>query len=471
LKHLPSDITQRPLNSPGKRNRHLLWCMDRQILFILLLISPSLFGQNPTSRNHSLPPPHSKDPIDQILQAKNGILYVSSLERLYAYDSHAFELINASSEQSPQITCLYEGPDFNIWIGREDGTVVYYNPTLDSLIAMPVFQPANQSSISGILKNDTGLWIATRGNGIFLLRNKTTFHLDQQYLESNTDIYTMTSSADDQVWIGHDGGMQAVDFMPDKKSGTFQLSSPVFPGQIVTAIASGSDSILWLGLFDNGIGRYNINSKESIIPLSNWQAGPVRTLVTWGEHEVWIGSTYEGLWRYDIHRNTLRVHDCESGRKEKKINDLLTDLEGNIWVTSAKEGLISIYRPIEWVGGMSKETQAVLEDNSGTVWAGTTNGLFRMQQDESCGMTWSSEPVCLAGVPIISLEETADSLIWIGTFGDGLFTYNRFTNILSEPLKNESRLNGNILSIRSDGAESLVDHLGGYCQIKMAVKS
>src|SRR5690606_3130698 len=99
-----------------------------------------------------------------------------------------------------------------IYIGREDGTVVYYNPTLDSLIAMPVFQTANQSSISGILKNDTGLWIATRGNGIFLLRNKTTFHLDQKYLGSNTDIYTMTSSADGRVWIGHDGGMQAVDF-------------------------------------------------------------------------------------------------------------------------------------------------------------------------------------------------------------------------------------------------------------------
>ncbi len=88
-------------------------------------------------------------------------------------------------------------------------------------------------------------------------------------------------------------------------------------------------------------------------------------------------------------------------------------------------------------------TKACLEDNSGNLWVGTSNGLYRYDGMKLHHYVHSNDSTSLIFNDITTLFQDKKGVIWIGTMEKGLNIYNPLTDNftrLSHPELNNSRI-------------------------------
>ena len=138
---------------------------------------------------------------------------------------------------------------------------------------------------------------------------------------------------------------------------------------------------------------------------------------------LWIG-TDRGLIRFDGFN--FRPVSLTSIASNVSILQLLTDAGGKLWIrpqgadlVSQKEGKFESVRY-----GHGAITALSKDKHGGVLVSDIEQGTFRFTADEVQKLGPSSPPV-------ISMTETADGKVWLGTLGDGLFflTGGRATNV------------------------------------------
>src|ERR1700747_3613437 len=130
---------------------------------------------------------------------------------------------------------------------------------------------------------------------------------------------------------------------------------------------------------------------------------------------LWIG-TYRGLIRFDGFNFRPVSFASIATASNVPILQLLTDADGRLWIRPQGADLVrqkdgkfeSVrYGPVA-ITALSKD------NHDGVLVSDIEQGTFRFMQD-------SVQKLGPASPPVISLAETADGKIWLGTLGDGLF--------------------------------------------------
>ncbi|MDP5149002.1 sensor histidine kinase [Rheinheimera baltica] len=141
---------------------------------------------------------------------------------------------------------------------------------------------------------------------------------------------------------------------------------------------------------------------------------------------LWLGSTNSGLLRYDGYRFVefpLLTNEELVNHQTPDVGVVLIDDDDAIWAGTWGMGLSrldaktsKLSRFTEAKGLAGNQIQALLKDNSGRVWVGTTAGLSRIETDDSISHI-GRDPLypVLADQRIWSLTKTTDGAIWIGT--------------------------------------------------------
>jgi ligand-binding sensor domain-containing protein len=189
----------------------------------------------------------------------------------------------------------------------------------------------------------------------------------------------------------------------------------------------------------------------------------VRQLLPDRQGNIWL-ATNDGLYR--IRRNSFRTWLNESGEGTGWIQSVVEDTEGRIWflskgrigwvlqdevhfaalpdnfgaripldATPAREGGILVsttltdsYRELwHWTPQVSRlvgrmdlwfDSRSMLKDRSGTLWIGTTAGLYRMEDDDLVEILVASEA---EGKPVRALAEDRQGRVHAGVYGVGMF--------------------------------------------------
>ena len=274
-------------------------------------------------------------------------------------------------------------------------------------------------------------------------------------LPANT-VNTLAVDRDGSLWIGMAQGLflfDGVDFLPPPNPPDDDLRS-----RVIGSLAHRSDGGLWVGmdgafcLFDGKSisriddpdlqGTTSIRYRKVIeasngkvyaattsglftrsvdIENSEWELAPIGNTDIFSLHEdpqgrIWAGTAEIGIWVLDDgkwHPFTGRDYT------DNIIHDIAVEGNGNVWIAPAQSGFLAFGPDNALV--MSPELpgqpQTVMVDREGAVWLGTFGeGVIRYFQGS---MERFTQDDGLASNYVLSLAETPDGSIWIGT-SDGL---------------------------------------------------
>jgi signal transduction histidine kinase/ligand-binding sensor domain-containing protein/CheY-like chemotaxis protein/HPt (histidine-containing phosphotransfer) domain-containing protein len=232
------------------------------------------------------------------------------------------------------------------------------------------------------------------------------------------------------------------------------------PQETVPAIAQTRDGYLWAGT-ELGLARFD-GLRFTVFDKSNTpglKSNKIDALLADRRGDLWIGTIGGGLTR--LHDGTFQTFTMQEGLSNNSVLALLEDSDGNLWIGTEgggldclKNGHFARYSRRE---GLSDDLVfALAEGIDGSIWVGTGEGLDR--RINGTFQNYNSHN----GLPhrnVRSLTTARDGTLWIGTNGDGLI---RFRNGEFRSFTSKDGLPANaIVSLREDRRGSLWIGTGG----------
>jgi len=195
----------------------------------------------------------------------------------------------------------------------------------------------------------------------------------------------------------------------------------------VSALQIDGDD-LWIGTWNGGISRYSVGSGESTLFQTGSESLTARTVraIEVTPARVWIG-TYQGLFQYT--KSTSRWREMQFfGDKVEALEAVgeavfVGTLGQGLWRSTAK-GWKKITQ-----GGLPGEFINCLVASDDYLLIGTLNlGLVVMNLRTGRLRSFDSINPDLGARNVITLLVEDEENLWIGTYGEGLYRWNRRGN-------------------------------------------
>ena len=353
---------------------------------------------------------------NDIAQTNNGILWIGTYAGLYRYNGSEFRLMsNYASVRN--VNCLYVDEEGRLWIGTNDsGISICINDHLGSVITTKEGLLSN--SVRCINKSTDGSYYVGTSNGLtaLVLSNGITF----------LGVVAGVPSAV-RLSAGNDGFMAAVTsdgvlcLVKDTK-----LLASLHVGveeEIFTTCAFGSDGLLYAGTSRNHIYCLNVSSGafEMVPPQEPLVCGHLSNInrIYFAEDDTVLVCADNGIGCFNSDRDFFPVNTAPFNNS---IDNMLVDYQGNYWFTSSRLGLLSLSPAILTdVYRQAKMPSAMVNSVAqwdGALYVGTDEGLSIIEDGQA---VWNGLTRLFYGVRIRCLSVASDGVLWVCTYGQGLF--------------------------------------------------
>lgn len=422
--------------------------------------------------------------ITVTLQDSHGWMWCGADGALFRYDGLVFQQVGMpDSLTHTPITALFESQG-RIWVGFHNGCIGYvpvignFSPFITSgshtaaeqTAQLQLWDPPEglpKQSITAFAKDRSGaLWISTYGEGLYVWKEDRLYQFNaaDDGLSSD-DIYALTSDPQGNIWAATDAGINICS-MPErgqKKLRHLGVEDGL-PDEIITALSVDNQGNMWIGTHDKGVCFFDRKTEHFVHPATSWPYGPVTSIASFGSNEIWIGTERNGPVRLECLTGKTFVLPDANPLRRAKIQGLLKDREGLLWMINDKGTLYSAQVKLSALTPPFGNTQTLLVDSKGRLWAGSQEGLFVQEN----GLFKSVLP---KGENIISLWESPDADIWAGSFGNGVFIVNAEGQLIRHLKEKDGLANGSVLSITGDGRRIWLATLGGITVLDGRSKS
>ncbi len=402
----------------------------------------------------------------------------------YNHQTKEFDKIEVWGVNSHQITQLVADVQNHLWLstGNEELTIITLNDSgsysssekikLSSPVRKLLFDGKNH--VWGQLQNGEYIWINSQTKSIeplpIHIKSEFTF---QDIVYSNQCYYIATS-----------GGL----FIYSHGLGTIAHE---FSHLSLFSLLFGNDKILWLGSDSQGVFRVINQQKpfysltgEDVLGLKNHPVRAIQVI----DKNIYLGTKGGGLLQIPAKEkendNIIEKHFSQThGLLNTSILSLANDLGKGIFIGTDGVGLF--YRQLESEKILTldkspelKSIYALLPQSDSVLWVGTSgNGLFHitLRRDRKSQIpfiqkikryTYQSQNK--AGINnniIYSLCIESDSLLWIATRGGGLNCLNlhthQFTAYLHSNIDPQSLSNNDVIALLLSENKTLWIGTGG----------
>ncbi|SDJ86464.1 ligand-binding sensor domain-containing protein [Catalinimonas alkaloidigena] len=357
--------------------------------------------------------PH--DYVTSVLQDRKGYIWIGTKDGLCRYDGSTVEVFrhdpdDSTSLSSNYIQSLLEDRDGNLWIGTYDSGLNRFDPRTGTARHYR-HDPAQPGSLGGnnvvsLFEDREGtLWIGTYGGGL------SQFVPEQQRFVS---------------YANGQGGLET---------------------NTVFSICQDREGSLWLGTFGSGLYHFNPHvSPATFRPFR--RDSMLATSDVFVVHEdqagnLWAGTYGQGLFRISARRNTVTRFQHQSQQPGSLSNDYVLsvteDLYGNLWLATRGGGLNHLNRetglfhayqhdPTDPTSLRDNKLNQLYLDPSGLLWVATeSGGVSRFETQSTIFTVFPTQQQGFQAGSVVSCYEDERDQLWIGTFGDGLYRYQRKT--------------------------------------------
>lgn len=461
-----------------------------EILFLvfILITSPVIsFSQEKVIIEHiSSEEGISNNLIYCITQDSKGFIWFGTMFGLVRYDginykTYRFDPLDTNTLSNDDIISVYEDRDSNLWVGTYNGGVNKFDRH-SGVFKRYISNPDVQGSLSDntvwtIFQDSKGvMWFGTENGGLGRLENGKfkSFKNDAANSESisGNNIRSIAEDNEGNLWLGIAGkGLNKFDPQKNtfKKYSHDSLNSNSLSGNTVTAVFTDKEGIIWAGT-GSGLNRFDKSKNEFIrfqrdsmneYSISN---NYILSVKEDGSEHLMIG-TQDGLNRFEKATGKFKKYNIfpERPHSRESIIAFIKDRSGVIWASSYLSGLHKIYEKHENFASFlpANNVKSIYRDNSGTTYAGTSNGLEVIDINGNNIITFLHEknnPNSISSNDINSISEDNAGNIWIGTV-NGLNKFNvtskNFTHYFSGKADENSLSSNNILKVYTDRSGTL----------------
>ncbi len=265
---------------------------------------------------------------------------------------------------------------------------------------------------------------------------------------TNGDKVLSIVSSGNNLWVGTDGGLVKIN-KETEEIAFYNRANANLPDNHIRALAIDSSGNLWIGTQYEGIGRFDgyschvYNTRNSPLPFDQWNM----EIEVDAEGKIWIGSL-----KYLVKFNVTDWVSYETGNPLSayySINDIFFDRNCSEWIAASwgvgrfnGDSVI-----VENIEGLNNDAIVIQEDNENHIWVGTQwNGLFEFD-----GTNWREYNTSNSNIPsnnIYDMKFDSDGNLWMAT-GNGLVKFDG-SNWIVFNTTNSSLLQNEILSIEID---------------------
>lgn len=351
------------------------------------------------------------------------------------------------------ISSIHEDMNGTLWIGTWNGLAAF-DPASGRFTFYRVPESThgafNYNRIQDIHEDITGVfWLATFAGVIQFDALEKRFIMDlPQHSQSggaliNKRCNTIEEDRWGNLWIGMIDGLTSVS--SDRRECRVFKSDYFNPDTLsnnaVIDIYEDRSGVMWIGTF-SGISRFNNNKKK----FRYYMPGGSPYCPTFAIHEdsdrqLWVGTYGLGLYRYDsLLQSTVNFrHEASNPRSlgSNVVLDVAEDNSGTIWVGtdnglckyhSGQQGFTT-YSPRDENGKtIFRDVGNVYEDSRSRFWVSTDNGVSRFDRETGEFTFYNIEPresVDPAEESRAScVVEDRDGVIWCALYGGGIGRYN-----------------------------------------------
>ncbi|GAB4286245.1 MAG: hypothetical protein Kow0068_11820 [Marinilabiliales bacterium] len=270
------------------------------------------------------------------------------------------------------------------------------------------------------------------------------------------------------MWIATDKGL--IKFNPNNNIFEPFIKEIPLPEIEIYSLLLDSKNILWIGT-KQGLYTYDIENKKlnNYAKINNYQ---VYDIIEDKDHIIWLATYGNGLFMSNSTKTDFYNYSAENvifsnGKQMDNLtNCLLEDNSGIIWIGTFGQGLtyvnknlnkFNLYRANSGNNNIKLSSNVIWKitgDKKGNIYLATDNGINiidKKRRKNTILMANETAPNTLKTNYIRSLCFDYDSILWIGTFDRGVFTYNQNTKHYKPfMINNKNLINGIVWTIEKD---------------------
>ncbi len=439
-------------------------------IVMLYVAIPCSFAQQPGNKSFKLLDDNEPFKINCLFKTNEGYIYAGTTNGLYSFDGIRFKKINFSTAGiKDTVTAIFQDNSYQLWAGFKSGHIA--KKINGSLEYVEVEEGNSKVAITSFIQDkQNNIWFATNGEGIYYFSNKHLYLIDTENGLSDLHVRTLALAANGDVLAATDQGINVCRLVNGKATVNVIGPKNGLPDYYVTTITPAGNNTFWIGLQEKGFCLYDHSSGKITIPTTalSWNYGQVNDLLV-SQKTLWVATDENGLLKQAVMNAPAEMINSAAG-PQNKINNLLQDNEGNIWMSTATEltaitgnklHLLPVYSP-----EVFETIHASLCDYQNNIWISTNaalikysfvNGRYTEKKYSFSSLNSKTD--------ITSLYQDINHTIWIGTMGKGIILFNPQTGQSRSLGENPLLQNASILAITGRGNTVCAGGLEGVAMI------
>ncbi len=339
---------------------------------------------------------------------------------------------------------LYTEPHIGIWVIGKQGRIFQYDANKDDFRMVYRLPDTSETISCGYLDRNNNIWLCRKDT--VLLYNIKDARIFQFPNVLHSSITAIEQVDEHHFFIATEAGVRYV-----KQENNVLEIIPVetldyFHAQVSELYFHQQLKRLFIGSFERGLFVYDTNTQEIIRPDADLSDVNIARISPLNETELLIATEGMGVYKVDV--NTCKLehyivanYQSYNEMNGNNINDVFVDEEKRIWLANYPTGITIMdnrYENYHWMKHsmgnhqslINDQVHAVIEDEDGDLWFGTSNGISLYQSKTGKWHSFLSsfdQQIKDKNHIFITLCEVSPGIIWAGGFTSGIYKINKNT--------------------------------------------
>ena len=355
--------------------------------------------------------------VTALAQTPDGYLWAGTGSGLARFDGVRFERWEApdgSTVRDRSVSALYAGGDGSLWIGFggrggvsrfQGGDVTHYRPGED----------LDYGRVVAFVEDADGTVWAGGLCGLFRFRDNRWERVGRRDGFAEEAVTSLYADSGGNLWIGTDEQVLVLKAEAERVEHHASVAQ-------VDAISEDASGALWVSNVTGGLTKLGGENAED--HTSSEEVDRFHRVIHDGGGNTWGATLGRGLLRIPPQSQGTYLAENRFTRQRGLADDvvwtLFEDREGNIWAgTQTGLSRLTLSNVLSTVSPEPERVvRAVEAATDGTIWAATSDGVFRFQRQ---GQEWRQEELP-SQLDVTALHVDRDGRLWMAALA-GLYRH------------------------------------------------